>query len=144
MSVSSPLEFSLRANGNLKTLYLHILNILYYNNLEENRGHPPRDGQEPAERSKTAGCKVQQRSVGAEVEETTETETEREGAQLSGRGQGDYIAVPVLYLCLYLCLLCVTFQQEEVELQGAKCNRNLWGQKLRKVLRQRLKERVPN
>ena len=36
-----------------------------------------------AGRSKTAGRKVQQKSVGAEVEETTETE-EREGAQLNG------------------------------------------------------------
>ena len=57
----------------------------------------------PAGRSRTAGRKVQQKSVGEEVEKTTETETEREGAQLNVRGQGDYIAVPVLCLYLYLC-----------------------------------------
>ena len=46
----------------------------------------------PAGRSRTAGRKVQQKSVGAEVEETTETETEREGTQLNGRRQGDFQA----------------------------------------------------
>ena len=48
--------------------------------------------------SRTAGRKVQQKSVGAEVEKTTETE--REGAQLNGRGQGDYIAVFNLDICV--------------------------------------------
>ena len=49
----------------------------------------------PAGRSRTAGRKVQQKSARAEVVETTETETEREGAQLNGRGQGEYITVLV-------------------------------------------------
>ena len=41
---------------------------------------------------RTTGRNVQQKFPGAEVEETTETETEREVAQLNSRGQDDYIA----------------------------------------------------
>ena len=49
--------------------------------------------------SRKAGCKVQQKSAGTDVKGTTETETGKKGAQLYGRGQGEYI---VLFLCCVL------------------------------------------
>ena len=66
-----------------------------------------------SKKSRTAGRKVQQRSAEAEVEETTETKKEREGAQLNGRRQGDCRAPyrkatnSALHLaefvCMYVC-----------------------------------------
>ena len=109
---------------------LMVINISYYNNLEKNRGHPPRDGQE-----------LQGTKYNRNLREQETTETERGCPTEWPRRRSLFCIVLVLVLVLIATVCYFPAGRSTTRVQRTT---NLRGQRLRKLRRLRRRERVPN